>query len=125
MGFGSFFHKLSSGARNIFHKVDHGASNFFHKTLPSVTKSVVDTINNASNSGSVVARKIGNTLEKVGNIAAVVGGAFGNPSIRNLGTVASLAGSSFKALRPNINQLGNVGTNRISSFSNSLQNAYK
>ena len=120
----SFLHKINNNARNIFHKIEHGTSNFFHKTLPSVTRSVVDTINNATNSGSVVARKIGNTLEKVGNVASVVGGAFGNSNAVNLGRWASLAGSGVKSLRPGLQQLGNSSVNKVQNLSNNLSNAY-
>lgn len=71
---GNFFKKLGRGANNVFKKIDHGASNFFKK-LPGQVNSVVDKASKGLNQGfdavGDVARKVGNTLEKVAPMVAM------------------------------------------------------
>ena len=99
MSIGSFFRKISHGAKSFFHKVDHGASNFFKKTVPHLAHKIGDGINEAGGAVAGVGKKVGNFLEKnsaiLGDIGAGLSMAVGQPELAALSMSAGQMGQDL------------------------------
>lgn len=110
-----FFHKLSRGTNRFFHKVESGSNNVFHKiqnTANQVKQGIDDTtnkikkgVNEGIDKTNIIARKIGNSLEKAAPVAVALGTATGQPEIAGLGASLMGASASIKGARGNLNNM--------------------
>lgn len=129
MGFGSFFHKISHGAKNFFHKIDHGANNFFHKTVPGIAKKVGGGLEQAGGVINTGLRKVGNTLEKnsaiLGDVGAGLAMALGQPELAAISLTAGNAGqqlgSNIKSVRGRVNNAVSTAQSQINRGVNKSQ----
>jgi hypothetical protein len=121
----NIFRKISRGAGNIFKKVDSGATKFFNK-LPSQVNSVVSATNKGLNQGldavGDVARKVGNSLEKVGPAlalgASIIAPEFAIPIAAGITTATALnkqVQSGARAGQAMSNQLAQQVQNKASN----------
>lgn len=130
MSIGSFFRKISHGAKSFFHKVDHGASHFFKKTVPHLAHKVGDGISNAGNQVAGVGKKVGNFLEKnsaiLGDVGAGLAMVAGQPELAGLamsaGQIGQDIGSQVNRGSNAVQQYSNIASGKINRGANKASN---
>lgn len=130
MSIGSFFRKISHGAKRFFHKVDDGASHFFKKTVPNLANKAGDGIVDAGNQVAGAGKKVGNFLEKnsavLGDVAGGLAMVAGQPELAALAIGAGNAGQNLgrqvsRGSRA-VQRVSNVASGKINLGANQVSN---